>query len=445
MSTRMSITSFAAIVIAGLAVACAGGGSAVTAPPMPQPSPSRIPSGPITHVVIIVQENRTPDFLFQGLPGADISKTAVDYEGQTVVLHPESLTGAYDPPHGYPNFVRDYNNGKMNGWDERLKQSQHLRPFGYAPASEVYPYHDMAAQHAFADHMFQSNEGPSFPAHLYLISGSAAVTPKPFLVEDDPHSSVNGGATSGGCDAPKAAFVLTIDPKNAAPGPTPFPCFDPIVLSDLLDARHVSWRYYQNNKGGGLWQPFDAVRHVRYGPDYVNVIAPQTQVLTDIASDRLANVTWVIPNSKWSDHAGNRSAEGPAWVAAIVNALGQSRYWKSCAIFITWDDWGGWYDHVKPNLYNHYELGFRVPLIVVSPYAKRGYVSKVQHEFGSILAFTEEAFGIPKGSLQTTDLRADDLSDAFDFGQAMRGFTPIKAPPFSPSPIDYQHAGDEDP
>jgi phospholipase C len=442
----MATTGLAGIVMAGVAVACAGGGgSSATAPPMPQPSPTRIPLGPIAHVVIIVQENRTPDNLFQGLAGADISKTGVDYEGQTVALHPESLTGHYDPPHGHADFLRDYNNGEMNGWDKGMKQDQHLEPFGYAPMSEVYPYHEMAAQYAFADHMFQSNEGPSFPAHLYLISGSAAVTPKPFLVADDPRNKYTGGATAAGCDAPKGAVVLTIDPKNASAGPTPFPCFDPLVLSDLLDAKHVSWRYYQNHNGGGLWQAFDAVRHVRYGPDYANVIWPQTNLLADIANGRLANVTWVIPNSQWSDHAGDRSGKGPAWVAAIVNAIGQSGYWKSSAIFLVWDDWGGWYDHVKPPIDNYYELGFRVPLVVISPYAKRGYVSKAQHEFGSILAFTEEAFGIPKGSLGTTDGRADDLHDAFDFSQAPRAFVHVNAPPFKPTAMDYAHAGDEDP
>ncbi len=100
---------------------------------------------------------------------------------------------------------------------------------------------------------------------------------------------------------------------------------------------------------------------------------------------------------------------------------------------MTWDDWGGWYDHVPPPIINRYELGFRVPLLVISPYAKRGYVSKVTHEFGSILAFSEEAFGIPKGALKATDRRADDLMDGFDFTQGPRAFVPIKAPPFYPA------------
>ena len=135
------------------------------------------------------------------------------------------------------------------------------------------------------------------------------------------------------------------------------------------------------------------------------------------------------------------NGSGPDWVASVVNAIGESPYWNSTAIFIVWDDWGGWYDHVQPQQFdNYYELGFRVPLVVVSPYAKRGYVSKVQHEFGSILAFSEETFGIPKGSLGTTDVRADDLSDCFDFTQRPRTFTPIpkRSPPrLLPGPTGF--------
>jgi phospholipase C len=441
------------LLVAGI-VACAGHGSSPITPPAPASGKTAIhlssgmgvPPGLIDHVIFIVQENRTPDFLFQGLRGADISDTALDWQGRRVHLHQVSLAGNYDPPHGHPNFLTDYNGGKMNGFNKGLKRGAEFLPFGYAPPSEVKPYHDMARQYVFADHMFQTNEGPSFAAHLYLVSGTATDRRlAPYLVADDPHNKITGGATSGGCDAPKAAFVVTIDPNDASPGPTPFPCFNPKVLTDLLDAKNVSWRYYQNNAGAGLWQAFDAVRHVRYGPDYANLVWPPQTVLSDIANNRLANVSWVIPSGTWSDHAGSHSVKGPAWVAAVVNAIGQSSYWKDSVIFVLWDDWGGWYDHVKPPLYNHYELGFRVPLIVISPYAKHGYVSKVQHEFGSILAFTEEAFGITKGSLGTTDVRADDLHDVFDFGQVPRTFVHIRAPRFRPTAWDYAHMGDEDP
>jgi phospholipase C len=415
--------------------ACGGRSQPPALPPLDAAAhfvePARMPL-PIRHVVIIFQENRTPDYLFQGLPGADIAKTAVDSKGERVPLKPVSLAAGYDLAHGHDSFVTDYDEGKMDGFDRGLPENLHLRPFGYAPLSEVRPYHDMARQYVFADRMFQSNEGPSFPAHLYIISGrSTDEKLLPFFVSDNPRVGTTNKAAPAGCDAPKSTTVETIEPMFGEAGPSPFPCFNPLVLSDLLDRKGVSWRYYQEQGGAGIWRAYDAVRHVRYGKDYENVVWPSPTVLRDVAKGRLAGVTWVMPGGPWSDHAGKHStAEGPSWVAAIVNAIGESQFWKDTAIFVTWDDWGGWYDHVTPPILDYYELGFRVPLIVISPYARRAYVSKKQHEFGSILAFTEEAFGIPKGALGGADERADDLTDAFDFAQKPRAFERIDAPPF---------------
>ena len=153
---------------------------------------------------------------------------------------------------------------------------------------------------------------------------------------------------------------------------------------------------------------------------------PQTRVLSDIAHGQLATVTWVIPNGQASDHAARNDGSGPSWVASVVNAIGSSSYWADTAIFITWDDWGGWYDHVAPQIINSYEYGFRVPLIVVSPYARPGYVSHSTHDFGSILKFIEEIYDLP--SLGYADAPADDLSDCFDFKQTPLPFQTIAAP-----------------
>jgi phospholipase C len=164
------------------------------------------------------------------------------------------------------------------------------------------------------------------------------------------------------------------------------------------------------------------------------VIIPQTQVLADIAANQLPSVSWIIPDGRASDHAAGNDGSGPSWVASIVNAIGNSPYWWSTAIIITWDDWGGWYDHVAPPqvLVNceqwgcGYAYGFRVPLIVVSPYAKAAYVSRAPHDFGSILKFLEENFRLP--SLGYADAYADDLSDCFNFRQKPLNFQTIPAP-----------------
>jgi phospholipase C len=137
----------------------------------------------------------------------------------------------------------------------------------------------------------------------------------------------------------------------------------------------------------------------------------------------LSNVTWITPTAQASDHPMITDGSGPDWVASVVNAVGESQFWDNTAIFVVWDDWGGWYDHVTPPNYSSYDLGFRVPMLVISPYANNGYVSHVQHEFGSILKFSEEQLGLP--SMGTTDERADDLSDCFNFDQSPTPFVAI--------------------
>jgi phospholipase C len=407
---------------------------------------NRAAVSPIQHVIIIVQENRTPDNLFQGVPGANISKTGLNSQGQTVTLKPVSLAASFDLGHNRQSFIDDYDNGKMDGWDHDLPAKSYHEPFSYAPASEVQPYLDMATQYTFADDMFQTQQAGSFPAHQYLVSGTSSALPATtYSAADNPYDERHPQNTApAGCDAPDYSLVATLSRRTGDAGPGLFPCFDRPALSDLLDSASLTWRYYQHLYGTGLWHAFDAIQHVRYGQDYANVISPSQTILTDISSGQLPALSWVMPASEaYSDHPGSRSAKGPSWVAAVVNAVGQSQYWNSTAIFITWDDWGGWYDHVPPKMYNHFELGFRVPLVIVSPYAKAGFVSHKRHEFGSILRFSETVFGL--GSLGATDKRSDDLNDCFNFKNPPRQFVPIQAPPFNPSSDTTSGPDIEDP
>jgi phospholipase C len=161
--------------------------------------------------------------------------------------------------------------------------------------------------------------------------------------------------------------------------------------------------------------------------DRVSLQSPQdpAPILSDIGSNNLPAVSWIIPNAKNSDHASETDGGGPSWVASIVNAIGNSSYWSNTVIFITWDDWGGWYDHVAPKVINSYEYGFRVPLIVVSPYAKAQYISHATHDFGSILRFIEENWGLPQ--LGYADAPADNFSDCFNFNQTPLVFQNIPA------------------
>jgi phospholipase C len=155
-------------------------------------------------------------------------------------------------------------------------------------------------------------------------------------------------------------------------------------------------------------------------------VRPETTILSDIKAGKLPQVSWVTPTCAESDHASCNKGSGPAWVASVVNAVGASAYWNTTAIFVVWDVWGGWFDHVKPPVRSSYELGFRVPLLVISPYAKPGYVSHVQHEQSSILRFVEDNFKL--GTLGNADALSDDLSDCFNLYQKPIKFSVIATP-----------------
>jgi len=386
----------------------------------------------IQHVVIIFQENRTPDNLFHGLPGADIADSGLDSDGNIIPLTPTSLSINYDVDHSHEAFVRMYDNGKMDGADKITCMYACVPDpeYKYVDPAEVEPYFQLAEQYTFGDRMFQTNQGPSFPAHQYIISGTSAPSADSLWFASENVKGVTPvGDTSylhSGCTG-YGQTVALIGPSGKE-SRYMAPCFEHRTLMDLLDPRNISWRYYTTNSSweNVLWTAPDAIRHLRFGADWDKVIPSPTQVLIDVANNQLPAVSWVIPTGQNSDHAAVNEGTGPSWVASVVNAIGNSPYWANTAIIITWDDWGGWYDHVAPPVYDSYEYGFRVPLIVVSPYARAHYISHQMHDFGSILKFIEENFNLDP--LGYADARADDLTDCFNFAQQPLVFRSIAAP-----------------
>jgi phospholipase C len=357
------------------------------------------------HVVIIMQENRSFDNFFNGFPGADTAQTGIQ-NGQTVPLVPVSLGDPRDLSHSHHEWWKDLNHGKMDGFDPAA--------YAYVPRDQVAAYWSLAANYTLGDRMFQSNNGPSFPAHQYMIAGQAG------------ESSGNPSGGIWGCDAASDARVPLLGP-NGTDLPGVYPCFDYSTMADLLDAKQISWRYYAPGSTDGFFiiSAFQAIRHIRFGADWAaNVVSPQTRVLTDIANGQLAQVTWIVPDWNHSDHPGSGSSDGPDWVASITNAIGASRFWNSTAIFIAWDDWGGWYDHVLPPQVDQMGLGFRVPVLVVSPYARHGYVSHVTHESSGFLTYIEGNFGLP--NLGSRDATADGFADCFDYTQAPQPYAHLK-------------------
>jgi phospholipase C len=399
---------------------------------IPTPPSNAGPASVIKHVIVIVQENRSFDNMFNGFPGADTATVGQTPTGPVTLQPVPFKNNGPDIGHFHVSFVAAYDGGKLDGFNSEGTFTTSCGgycptpgptnyPYSYLPQSDTVPYWTLAKQFTLADRMFASNSGPSFPAHQYLIAGQS----------DDVAEVPNG--PFWGCDDTPGSLAAQLDPEgNETPGE--FPCFDYETLGDEMDTAGVTWRYYAPSPFY-FFNAYDAIRRTRYGQDWTkDVIGPETAVLTDIASNNLAQVSWVVPQLINSDHALANSDTGPQWVASIVNAVGASPYWNNTAIFIVWDDWGGWYDHVPPPQLDVMGLGFRVPLVVVSPYARHGYVSHAQHEFGSILHFTEANFGLP--SLGTVDARADALQDCFDFTQPV---TPLQPVATFMKPADFLH------
>ncbi len=388
-------------------------------------------AGKIKHIVFIVQENRSFDNLFQGYPGADTVSEGKDSKGNTVKLKPVPLSDQYVIDHSAEAMFAACNapsgdlpgtHCRMDGFDREVNWGgPNSEPqYVYVPHKDSQPYFDMAHEGVVADRMFQSQLDESFVAHQYIIAAQAAW-------------SVNLPTGGWGCGGGKYDTISTLTKKRGTNGPPIQPCYDYATLADELDAAKLSWRFYASWYGskssgdGAVWSSFQAVKHIYNGPDWKYVISPNWRFLTDVARGKLANFTWITPVCDDSDHVNCPRGYGPSWVSALVNAVGKSKFWDSTAIFIQWDDWGGLYDHVPPPYLDRDSLGFRVPLIVLSPYAKKNYVSHTQYETASVLRFAEDLWGL--GRLAPADRRANSpAGDCFDFNQNPRPFVKIKAP-----------------
>ena len=426
------------------------------------------------HIVVIVQENRTPDNLFQGLcsppygsaKSCSATPSSSQYDIQTAnwldntsptgVTQPGTieLANQYDLNHAHNAFTGmcDLNPStgvcKMDGAATVLCGGTCLpQPqFRYVmnALGMLNPYLELATQYGWANYMFQTNQGPSFPAHQFLFGGTSA----PSAADDAAgiFAAENGaGSSDVGCAAAAGTTVDVINPSGAENSKI-YPCFEHQTMADILPPA-ITWRYYAPS-AGSIWTAPNAISHICgstgqggkcAGTEWTsNVDLTPANVLRDIANCKLRSVSWVIPSGQNSDHANVNDGGGPSWVASIVNAIGDSTkcdantgYWKNTAIFITWDDWGGWYDHEPPTILpapeGDYQYGFRVPLIVVSAYTPAAFIDNERHDFGSILRFIENNFGITEGALNFADARAkNDLTGFFSLAKSPRSFKIVR-------------------
>ncbi len=435
------------------------------------------------HVVVIVQENRTPDNLFQGLCSPPYGACAVPptpmapYDIQTsnwvtktgtITPSTVALADTYDLDHSHDafNFMCDMVAGaparcRMDGaaripCNANTGDTCPTNPqFKYVDNSTgiLDPYLALATQYGWANYMFQTNQGPSFPAHQFIFGGTSAPSRSDdaegiFAAENTP------GSAPVGCASKASTTVRVISPSSTPPpygveDILIYPCFEHQTMADLV----TDWKYYAAGEDS-YWTAPNAIEHICLPSDgkctgfgtHVDPLHP-AQVLTDLRNCNFHDMTWVTPTAANSDHASVNDGGGPSWVASVVNTIGNSKctdtinnraytYWQDTAIFIVWDDWGGWYDHEPPTILGgvegDYQYGFRVPMIVVSAYTNPGYVDNGRYDFGSMLRFTEFNFanlGLREGELGFADSRSTtDLRAFFHLNQPPRKFAAIPAP-----------------
>jgi phospholipase C len=387
----------------------------------------------IQHIVFIVQENRSFDDFFATFPGADGATSGLMKTpgGDVTVRLKKAPLDSDSLGHQHSSFEKEYDGGKMDGFSlvKRALQKGVVEragtyPYRYVDPKEIQPYWTIARQWVLADHMFPTQSSSSFTAHQDLIAGGTPMGGGKNVI-DFPTPS------SWGCDAPLGTVTSLITSTGKyLRDKGPYPCFTYRTLRDLMDAKDVSWLYFTNPTNNSVWNAFDAIKAVREGSEWTtHIVRPESDFFAYVTSRELPQVSWVIPDEINSDHPGNRQDTGPSWVASIINAIGQSRYWPSTAIVVVWDDWGGEYDQVPPPQLDGQGLGMRVPMLLVSPFARTtspsqpGYISHTQYEFGSLVRFVEDNWNL--GRLGTTDGRANSVLDSFDFTQAPRPFTTI--------------------
>ena len=382
-------------------------------------------SGKIQHVVIIVQENRSFNNLFYGFPHAKTVKYGYNTSGQKITLQPIGLETGWDVEHQLGGFLAACNGTgsypgtdcQMNGFDNESWgcRSCANAPYSYVPHSETKPYFYLGKHYVLADEMFASNlDASSFISHQYIIAGQAS-------------SAVNFPNSAWGCPGGSSDHIPTITQERTYGSAIPM-CWNNNTLGAEMDTAGLSWAYYASSVDGdgGIWSAYQNIKPIYTGSDWSkDIISPQTDFFTDVSNGKLRDLTWITPTCANSDHAGCSSKTGPSWVASLVNAIGESQYWDNTAIFIMWDDYGGWFDPVAPQKLDYDGLGMRIPLLIVSAYAKNGKVSHTHYEHGSILKFAEETFGL--APLAASDTRATAPDDAFDFNAPPRKFETVPA------------------
>jgi phospholipase C len=347
----------------------------------------------IQHTVIILKENHTFDNYFGAFNAEDGATSGLASTGQTVPLSPMPDQDAGYLCNTWNCALEAMDRGNMDRFD---LTNGGLTAYTQVSESEIPNYWAYARRFASADQYFTSVHGPSLPNHLFIVGAQSG------------GAISNAGVAGVGahCDGTPSGLVSVIDKQGNITLQSP--CFDFPTLPDALQRAAISWKYYADY-GDALY----SIKHIRNGPLWATNVAPSSQFLEDLRNGQLPAVSWVISSDPESEHPPFSVCKGENWTVNILNALMKAPEWKSTAVFITWDDFGGFYDHVSPPQVDEFGLGPRVPLLIVSPLAKPGYITHRVYEHSSILKFVETLYGLQP--LTSRDQAAGNMLDAFDF------------------------------
>jgi phospholipase C len=367
------------------------------------------PRYPISHVVILVRENHSFDNLFGTFPGAAGSTTGRLDTGKSVkLIHtPDHTLLDIDHSGGAAGYA--VNGGQMNQFNLLPGAVQN----GMNIADSQYQQKDIASYWSYArnftldDHFFATIMGPSFPNHLVTIAADSANS------VDNP---IGQTFHAWGCDGGPYSTVSATNPDTGQ-NYTEKPCFTMPTMADSFQKNHVSWAYYAPGQyqSGYIWSSFDAIKSIRTSSLWKTNVRPTSQFIKDVNAGNLPQVSWLVTGEETSDHPPYSICVGQSWTVKQINAILQSKYWGSTLVVLTWDDFGGFYDHLAPPVVDHISLGPRVPTILISPYARPRHIDRRTLDFTSILKFVEEDFHLP--ALTGRDRSAPSLLSSLNFKQ----------------------------
>lgn len=393
-------------------------------PPLPAVDPLNDPVAridtrwPIKRVVYLMLENRSFDNMFGAFPGAN-GAGAGAFEGKEILLRrcPEWLPE--DLPHDHGAAVASVNGGRMDHFAfPEISPASAAFAYSRLHRSDVPNYWRWAEEFVLCDNFFASVLGPSHPNHLFFVAGQSGGT------FDNPENArpvpvpEGGRSKSWGCDSPEDVYIYVRHEDGSLT--TRRPCFRFTTVGDQLTNEGIPWAYYAANRNqqGYIWSVFNSFDSVFETDLWDRHIRPVDNLLADIDAGALPAVTWITPRFELSDHPPWSSSHAHNWVTAVVNGIMRSHMWDHTAIFVTWDEWGGFYDHVPPPQIDQVGLGIRVPMLVVSPYAKRGYVDHELGEFSSPLRFIQDNWGLRHHTQRIR--KTHNFAHVFDFRRKPR-------------------------